>query len=81
MFPVDNGSTESQQLQQLQVLYVARGHKIEDLMGELSVYKDSSERQIRMLQHKLTMLQGRYRACGVDGVGWRRSVVVHKKWV
>ena len=59
LWPTDSGSSvEAHQLQQLQVLYDARGHKIADVMGEFSVYKDTTEREMRGLQHKCTMLQG-----------------------
>ena len=53
------GAPESRRLAQLQILYNARGRKIEELDRELKSVKDDSDREIRILKHKMALLQGR----------------------
>lgn len=49
---------ENSRLGQLQVLYNARGRKIEELDRELKEVQESSARDVRILKHKLSLLQG-----------------------
>lgn len=51
-------SGENQQLAQLQILYKARGRKIEELKNELEVVKAESGREIRILKHQLSVAKG-----------------------
>ena len=51
------GSPDNRRLGQLQVLYNARGRKIEELDRELKSVTESSEREIRILKHKLALSQ------------------------
>lgn len=45
---------------QLQVLYQARGRKIEELSEKLNEREEELGRQIRVLNHQLVMLKGLY---------------------
>ena len=53
------GSPESRRLAQLQILYNARGRKIEELDRDLKEVQDDSDREIRILKHKLALAQGK----------------------
>ena len=55
-FMVISGSNH--QVEQLQILYAARGRKLEELTEQLKTLKDNSDREIRILKHKLTLAQG-----------------------
>ena len=46
------------QYNQLEILYRARGSKIEELITNNKQVKDDSDREIRILKHKLTLLEG-----------------------
>ena len=46
------------QYNQLEILYRARGNKIEELISEVKQVKDDSDREIRILKHKLSLMQG-----------------------
>ena len=48
------------QYNQLEILYRARGSKIEELITNNKQDKDDSDREIRILKHKLTLLEGMY---------------------
>ena len=48
------GASEQKGLAQLQILYKARGRKIEELTEELASVKQESTREIRLLQHKVS---------------------------
>ncbi|XP_053387096.1 trichohyalin-like isoform X2 [Mercenaria mercenaria] len=52
------GSGENQQLAQLQILYKARGRRIEELTNEIEVVKSESGREIRILKHQLSVSKG-----------------------
>lgn len=52
------GSPESRRLSQLQILYNARGRKIEELDRELRTLQDDSEKEIRITNHKLALTEG-----------------------
>ena len=52
------GSTDTRQFTQLQILYEARGRRIEELVGEVSRLQEDGDREIRILKHKLTLAQG-----------------------
>ncbi len=54
------GSPESRRLSQLQILYNARGRKIEELDRELKELQDDSDREIRIIKHKLVLTEGNY---------------------
>ena len=41
------GSAEQRQMAQLQILYKARGRKLEELTNDLHILKDDSSREIR----------------------------------
>ncbi|KAH3868060.1 hypothetical protein DPMN_031196 [Dreissena polymorpha] len=56
------GSGDSQQLAQLQILYKARGRKLEELTNEMEVLKGESGRELRILKHQLSVAKGRW-AC------------------
>ena len=55
--PYADGSADSRRLGQLQVLYNARGRKIEELDLELKTLTESSEREARILKHKLALCE------------------------
>ena len=44
---------------QLQILYKARGSKIEDLVNEMDLLKQGMGREIRILKHQLSMAKGK----------------------
>ena len=46
------------QYNQLEILYRARGSKIEELITTAKQDQDDSDREIRILKHKLTLLEG-----------------------
>lgn len=48
------GSSEQKGLAQLQILYKARGRKLDELTEELTSVKQDSAREIRLLQHKVS---------------------------
>ncbi len=50
-------SAERRQMAQLQILYKARGRKLEELTNELHILKEDSGREIRMLKHQLNLTQ------------------------
>lgn len=52
------GCGENQQLAQLQILYKARGRKIEELSNEIEVLKSDSGREMRILKHQLSVARG-----------------------
>ncbi|XP_060584200.1 golgin subfamily A member 4-like isoform X2 [Ruditapes philippinarum] len=52
------GNGENQQLAQLQILYKARGRKIEELTNEIEVVKSESGRELRILKHQLSVAKG-----------------------
>ncbi|KAK3095207.1 hypothetical protein FSP39_011518 [Pinctada imbricata] len=54
----DDSTVEGRQMAQLQVLYKARGRKIEDLNNELEICKQESAREIRILKHQLSLAKG-----------------------
>ena len=54
------GSTDSRQLAQLQMLYDARGHRLEEMTAELKRVTEDGDREIRILHHKLGLKQGHY---------------------
>ena len=56
-FPV--GTADDQQMAQLQILYKARGSKIEDLVNEMDLLKQGMGREIRILKHHLSMAKGK----------------------
>ena len=53
----DNG-TQSHDQSQLRILYEARGRKIESLQKELDVKTEDQAKEIRILQHKLSLAKG-----------------------
>ncbi|XP_065052034.1 centrosomal protein of 152 kDa-like [Rhopilema esculentum] len=53
----DNG-TQSHDQSQLRILYEARGRKIESLQRELDVKTEDQAKEIRILQHKLSLAKG-----------------------
>ena len=57
IFPV--GTADDQQMAQLQILYKARGSKIEDLVNEMDLLKQGMGREIRILKHHLSMAKGK----------------------
>ncbi|WAR30209.1 CE152-like protein [Mya arenaria] len=52
------GSGDNQQLAQLQILYKARGRKIEELTNEMEVLKSDTSREMRILKHQLSVAKG-----------------------
>ena len=52
------GSPDSRRLTQLNILYNARGRKIEELDRELKKTKEESDREIRILKHKVALAEG-----------------------
>ena len=54
------GTADDQQMAQLQILYKARGSKIEDLVNEMDLLKQGMGREIRILKHHLSMAKGKY---------------------
>lgn len=57
--------TSGRQMTQLQILYKARGKKIDELTRELDDIKADSARQSRMLSHQLAMAKGEGLGCSV----------------
>ena len=55
------GVTNDQQLVQLNILYEARGKRIEELQAELEAKTADSAKQIRILQHQLSISDGKKR--------------------
>ena len=53
------GAAASQQMEQLQILYKARGHKLDEVQSSLDTVREESERETRILKHRLTMAQGK----------------------
>lgn len=51
-------SAEGQQLGQLRILYEARGRRLEELDHEYKAFKEDSDREIRILKHRLTLTEG-----------------------
>ena len=49
---------ENGRLGQLQILYNARGRKIEELDNQLKQLQDDSSREIRILKHKMALIEG-----------------------
>ena len=54
------GTADDQQMAQLQILYKARGSKIEDLVNEMDLLKQGMGREIRILKHHLSMAKGKF---------------------
>ena len=48
---------DQQQLAQLQILYKARGKKIEELTNKLEVSMGDAARELRILKHQLSVLE------------------------
>ena len=51
-------SSDMGQLKQLRILYEARGKRLEELTQEYHVYKEESDREARILKHRLTLTEG-----------------------
>ena len=62
IFQDDNGAhyPNHQQSSQLQVLYEARGRKIESLQIELEEKEENYSKELRILNHKLVLATGVY---------------------
>lgn len=54
----ENGDHYSNQSSQLQVLYEARGRKIESLQMELEEKAENYSKELRILNHKLVLATG-----------------------
>jgi len=54
----DEGTGRTSNMAQLQILYQARGRKIEELSEKLNEREEELARQIRVLNHQLVMLKG-----------------------
>ncbi|KAL3884693.1 hypothetical protein ACJMK2_024805 [Sinanodonta woodiana] len=57
-FQQGDGSGEGQQLAQLQILYKARGRKVEELTRDMEDLKQATAREIRILKHQLSVAKG-----------------------
>lgn len=55
--PPEGGSI-AQQHAQLQILYRARGNKIEELIADLNKVKEDDAREIRILKHRVNLAEG-----------------------
>ena len=55
---IQGGTADEQQLEQLKILYKARGSKVEDLVNEMDLLKQGMGREIRILKHQLSMAKG-----------------------
>ena len=56
---VDEGlSTDNRDFNQLQILYKARGQRLEELTSQFQRLQEDSDREIRIQKHKLTLMQG-----------------------
>ena len=51
-------SGSNQQVEQLQILYAARGRKLDEVTLQLKTLREDSDREIRIVKHKLTLAQG-----------------------
>ncbi|XP_070536421.1 centrosomal protein of 152 kDa-like isoform X2 [Ptychodera flava] len=52
------GLGDAQQLAQIQILYKARGRRLEELTSEVEILKEEKGREIRILNHKLAVSEG-----------------------
>ena len=52
-------SGDTRQYAQLQVLYKARGRKLEELTSEYEILKQETAREIRILKHQVSSAKGR----------------------
>ncbi len=53
------GMTHEQQLAQLNILYEARGNRLKELQSELDIRSAESAKQARILQHQLSLAEGK----------------------
>ena len=58
IYLIQGGTADEQQLEQLKILYKARGSKVEDLVNEMDLLKQGMGREIRILKHQLSMAKG-----------------------
>ena len=54
------GSPDTRTLAQLRILYKAQARTIDELRDEIQTHQDEAARETRILNHKLTLLQGMY---------------------
>ena len=59
LYVLSVGSSENRQSAQLEILYKARGRHLEQVQRDLQVLREESDREIRVLKHKLALLQGK----------------------
>lgn len=57
----DDNYSNHQQSSQLQVLYEARGRKIESLQIDLAEKEENYSKELRILNHKLVLATGSFR--------------------
>ena len=50
-------TAESRQLAQLKILYDARGRRLEEIDKEYRVFKEETDREIRILKHRLALTE------------------------
>ncbi|XP_048749329.2 centrosomal protein of 152 kDa-like isoform X2 [Ostrea edulis] len=52
------GAFDNRQLAQLQILYKARGSKLEEMTRDFEHYKQETSREIRILKHQISLTKG-----------------------
>ena len=55
---ITDGHGDSRQLAQLEILYKAKCSKLDDVTDVLKSLKEESDREIRVLKHRISLLQG-----------------------
>lgn len=53
------GALDGRQLAQLQILYKARGNKLEEMTKDFDQYKAETSREIRILKHQISLAKGK----------------------
>ena len=62
-FMETGGVSNDQQLAQMNILYEARGNRIKELQNEMEMNSTESAKQLRILQHQLSMSEGKPQIC------------------
>jgi hypothetical protein len=54
------GAPDTRQLAQLQILYSARGRKLDEVTRSFEALKEETSREIRIMKHKMAQVEGKF---------------------